>query len=58
MVNGLDEEWVDLILTARNMGMTVVEVRAFVIGDKEVYSRFVQKRIEVNCSIPAPKEIL
>lgn len=49
---------VDLILTARNRGMTVVEVRAFIIGDKEVYSRFVQKRIEVNCSIPAAKEVL
>lgn len=47
--NVFDKEWVDLVLTAKNMGITVDEVRAFIsepesLSNDGVYLQFVQKR--------------
>lgn len=51
--NDLDVEWIDLVLTAKNMGIAVDEVRAFInehqpLSNDEEYLQFVQKRRALN----------
>lgn len=46
--NGLDGEWIDLILTAKDIGLSVGEVSAFInehqaFRDNELYLQFVKK---------------
>lgn len=52
--NSLDREWIDLVLFAKNNGLTTVEVRTFINEHQEVstnkkYLQFVQERKGESC---------
>ncbi|ASN04798.1 hypothetical protein CFK40_07110 [Virgibacillus necropolis] len=47
--NSLDEEWIDLLKTAKFIGLTSVEVREFIsenqkFRNQEIYLQFVQNK--------------